>query len=127
MQNPSLVYLYLYLAIADKEFSSEEAELIVEKLKRHPGFDGMDMTAFVREVYENFLRLPYDQVLVYLENYMEQLDLREAERNQVLKDLEEIMEADGIVRKEEVQAYQKICRYLRKTEPEPYKASSSDN
>jgi uncharacterized tellurite resistance protein B-like protein len=112
MENPAIVYLYLYLAIADKDFSEEEAQLILSKLKENPAFSGMDAASFIDDVYNNFLKLPHDSVMGYLENYMMEIDLTEAERTKIIKDLEDIMEADGVVRKEEMLALQRIKKYL---------------
>ena len=112
MENPAIVYLYLYLAIADKDFSEEEAQLILSKLKENPAFSGMDAASFIDDVYNNFPKLPHDSVMGYLENYMMEIDLTEAERTQIIKDLEDIMEADGVVRKEEMLALQRIKKYL---------------
>lgn len=112
MENPAIVYLYLYLAIADKDFSESEAQLILDKLKKIPAYSGMNTISFIEDIYENFRQLSPDSVLVYLENYLSTLQLTEAERTTVIHDLEEIMEADGVVRKEEMQAFQRIKRYL---------------
>lgn len=112
MENPAIVYLYLYLAIADKDFSESEAELILEKLKKIPAYNGMNTIGFIEDIYENFRQLSPDSILVYLENYLSTLQLSEADRKLVIHDLEEIMEADGVVRKEEMQAFQRIKRYL---------------
>jgi hypothetical protein len=38
--------------------------------------------------------------------------LSDAEKRTVLHDLEDIMEADGVIRKEEMLAFQRIKRYL---------------
>lgn len=112
MENPAIVYLYLYLAIADKEFSEKEAAIILAKLKKNPAFAGMDTGCFVDDVYQNFCRLPFENVMVYLENYMMEVQLTETERTNVINDLEEIMEADGVIRKEEMMAFQRIKKYL---------------
>jgi uncharacterized tellurite resistance protein B-like protein len=112
MENPAIVYLYLYLAIADKDFSEEEAQLILAKLKENPVFEGMDTAHFIDDVYKNFLKLPHDSVMGYLENYMMEINLTETEKAKIIKDLEDIMEADGIVRKEEMDAFQRIKKYL---------------
>lgn len=112
MENPAIVYLYLYLAIADKDFSEAELDLILEKLKRNPAFQGMDITRFVHDIHQNFLQLPYDSVLIYLENYMAEIALSDEEKLHIIKDLEEIMEADGVIRKEEMQAFHRIKKYL---------------
>lgn len=112
MENPAIVYLYLYLAISDKEFSESELQLILEKLKHNPAFQGMDISKFIGEVHQNFLQLPFDSVLIYLENYMSEINLSEAERTHIIKDLEDIMEADGVVKKEEMMAFQRIRKYL---------------
>jgi len=112
MENPAIVYLYLYMAIADKDFSEKEAFIILAKLRKNPAFSGMDTNNFVDEIYQNFLRLPFDSVMVYLENYMTDIQLTEAERTNVINDLEEIMEADGVIRKEEMLAFQRIKKYL---------------
>jgi uncharacterized tellurite resistance protein B-like protein len=124
MENSAIVYLYLYLAIADKDFSKEELNLIVVKLKNNQAFQGMDTSAFIQEVYQNFLQLPFDAVIQYLENYMMSLDLSPEDRNKVVQDLEEIMEADGVIRKEELLAFQRIKKYLALRNPFPYRASA---
>jgi len=112
MDNPAIVYLYLYLAIADKDFSETELNLILEKLKHNPVFQGMDLHEFIHDIHQNFSKLPYDSVLIYLENYMTEIEFTDAEKIRVIKDLEEIMEADGIIRKEEMLAFQRIKKYL---------------
>lgn len=123
MGNPAIVYLYLYLAIADKEFSEKEATMILSKLKNNPAFAGMDTVCFVDDIYQNFLRLPFDNVMVYLENYMMEVQLTETERTSVINDLEEIMEADGVIRKEEMMAFQRIKKYLSVNSTFQYRAS----
>jgi uncharacterized tellurite resistance protein B-like protein len=112
MENPAIIYLYLYLAIADKDFSEMEVSLILSKLRKVPGLKGMDTAQFVKDAYENFKRLPFDSIQVYLENYMAEATLSEGERIALIHDLEEIMEADGVVRKEELIAFQRIKRFL---------------
>jgi hypothetical protein len=112
MENPVIVYLYLYVALSDKDFSIIEADLIVSKLKKNPAFNGMNTNEFIDDVYQNFMRLPFDSVLMYLENYMSEVQLSETERKSVMSDLEEIIEADGIVRKEELLAFNRIKKYL---------------
>jgi len=112
MENPAIVNVYLYLAIADKDFSEEEVQLILAKLKDNPNFEGMDTADFIDDVYKNFRKLPHDSVMGYLENYMLELDLSGAEKAKIIKDLEDIMEADGIVKKEEMDAFQRIKKYL---------------
>lgn len=112
MENPAIVYLYLYLAISDKDFSESELDLILEKLKDNPAFQGMDLSHFIQEVHQNFMQLPYDSVLIYLENYMSEIALTDSEKRHIIKDLEDIMEADGVIRKEEMQAFQRIRKYL---------------
>jgi uncharacterized tellurite resistance protein B-like protein len=124
MENPAIVYLYLYLAIADKDFSEKEAVMILAKLKKNPAFTGMDMGCFVDDIYQNFLRLSFESVLVYLENYMMEVRLTETERMSVINDLEEIMEADGVIRKEEIIAFQRIKKYLSINHNHPYRASA---
>ncbi|HPI12209.1 MAG TPA: hypothetical protein PLK63_14290 [Catalimonadaceae bacterium] len=124
MENPAIVYLYLYLAIADKEFSEKEASIILSKLKKNPAFAGMDTGCFVDDIYQNFLRLPFDNVMVYLENYMMEVKLTETERTSVINDLEEIMEADGVIRKEEMMAFQRIKKYLAINNNYQYRASA---
>lgn len=124
MENPAIVYLYLYLAIADKEFSEKEATIILSKLKKNPAFAGMDTGCFVDDIYQNFLRLPFDNVMVYLENYMMEVQLTETERTSVINDLEEIMEADGVIRKEEMMAFQRIKKYLAINNNYQYRASA---
>lgn len=124
MENLAIVYLYLYLAISDKEFSDSELELILTKLKRNPAFQGMDVDQFIKEVHENFLQLPYDSVLIYLENFMAEIALTDSQKSHIITDLEEIMEADGIVRKEEMMAFQRIRRYLIPGSGYPYRASA---
>jgi uncharacterized tellurite resistance protein B-like protein len=112
MENPAIVYLYLYVALSDKDFSSVEADLIVSKLKKNPAFNGMNTNEFIDDIYQNFMRLPFDSVLMYLENYMSEVQLSETEKKSVMSDLEEIIEADGIVRKEELLAFNRIKKYL---------------
>lgn len=112
METPAIVYLYLYLAIADKDFSDKELKLIVAKLKKNPSFQGMDTEQFVSDIHQNFMRLPFDSVIMYLENYMAEAALSDSEKERVVHDLEEIMEADGVIRKEEMMAFQRIKRYL---------------
>jgi hypothetical protein len=112
MENPAIIYLYLYLAIADKDFSETEASLILSKLKRLPALNGLDTAQFVKDTYENFKRLPFDSIQVYLENYMAETSFSEGERVSLIHDLEEIMEADGVIRKEELLAFQRIKRFL---------------
>ena len=124
MENPAIVYLYLYLAIADKDFSETELSLILDKLKRNPAFNGMDLGEFIHEIHDNFVKLPYDSVLIYLENYMSEIALSESEKRHVLKDLEEIMEADGVIRKEEMQAFQRIKKYLAPGNENHYRESA---
>lgn len=124
MENPAIVYLYLYLAIADKDFSDSELNLILSKLKDNPAFQGMDMGRFISEIHQNFLQLPYDSVLIYLENYMSEIDLTDAEKRHIIKDLEEIMEADGVIRKEEMTAFQRIRKYLIPGSDNQYRATA---
>lgn len=124
MENPAIVYLYLYLAISDKDFSESELELILDKLKHNPAFQGMDISKFIHEVHQNFTQLPYDSVLIYLENYMAEIDLSDSEKRHILKDLEDIMEADGVIRKEEMMAFQRIRKYLIPGMGNSYKASA---
>lgn len=124
MENTAIVYLYLYLAIADKEFSEKEASIIISKLKSNPAFSGMDTSCFVDDIYQNFLRLPFDAVIIYLENYIMDIQLSEAARTKVLADLEEIMEADGVIRKEEMVAFQRIKKYLSYNTGSNYRASA---
>jgi len=59
---------------------------------------------------------------MYLENYMSEVQLSETERKNVMLDLEEIIEADGIVRKEELQAFNRIKKYLTIELSSPIKA-----
>jgi hypothetical protein len=124
MENPAIVYLYLYLAIADKDFSEQEASIILSKLKKNPAFTGMDASNFIDEIYQNFLRLPIDSVMVYLENYMVDMQLTDTDRTRVIEDLEEIMEADGVIRKEEMLAFQRIKKYLSYGSNYPLRASA---
>lgn len=124
MENPAIVYLYLYLAIADKDFSETELNTIIAKLSRNPSFQGMDTAQFVGDIYQNFIRLPFDSVLIYLENYMSEITLSDSEKQTVIRDLEEIMEADGIIRKEEMMAFQRIKRYLLPAFPQQLRASA---
>jgi hypothetical protein len=122
MENPAIVYLYLYVALSDKDFSSVEADLIVSKLKKNPAFNGMNTNEFIDDIYQNFMRLPFDSVLMYLENYMSEVQLSETEKKSVMSDLEEIIEADGIVRKEELLAFNRIKKYLTIDLTTPIKA-----
>ena len=124
MENPAIVYLYLYLAIADKDFSETELNTIISKLKMNPTFQGMDTEQFIGDMYQNFMRLPYDSVLIYLENYMSEVTLTESEKQSVIHDLEDIMEADGVIRKEEMMAFQRIKRYLTPSFPQQLRASA---
>jgi len=124
MENPAIVYLYLYVALSDKDFSPTEVDLILHKLKKNPAFQGMDTHEFIQDVYQNFSRLPFDSVLVYLENYMSEVSLSETEKSIVMHDLEEIMEADGVIKKEELQAFQRIKKYLTIDISAPLKASA---
>jgi uncharacterized tellurite resistance protein B-like protein len=62
--------------------------------------------------------------MVYLENYMMEVQLTETERTSVIKDLEEIMEADGIIRKEEMMAFQRIKKYMSINYNYQYRASA---
>jgi uncharacterized tellurite resistance protein B-like protein len=55
---------------------------------------------------------------------MMSLDLSPEDRNKVVQDLEEIMEADGVIRKEELLAFQRIKKYLALRNPFPYRASA---
>jgi len=122
MENPAIVYLYLYVALSDKDFSTIEADMIISKLKKNPAYNGMNTNEFIDDIYQNFLRLPFDSVLMYLENYMSEVQLSETERKNVMLDLEEIIEADGIVRKEELQAFNRIKKYLTIELSSPIKA-----
>jgi len=124
MENPAIVYLYLYVALSDKDFSTIEADMIISKLKKNPAYNGMNTNEFIDDIYQNFLRLPFDSVLMYLENYMSEVQLSETERKNVMLDLEEIIEADGIVRKEELQAFNRIKKYLTIDVSNPIKASN---
>jgi hypothetical protein len=124
MENPAIVYLYLYLAISDKEFSEKEVDVILAKLKKNPAFAGMDTICFVDDIYKNFCKLPFENVMVYLENYMMEVQLSETERTNLINDLEEIMEADGIIRKEEMMAFQRIKKYLIINNNFQYRASA---
>ena len=124
MENPAIVYLYLYLAIADKDFSETELNTILSKLKLNPSFQGMDTEQFIGDIYQNLMRLPYDSVLIYLENYMSEVSLSDSEKQAVIHDLEDIMEADGVVRKEEMMAFQRIKRYLTPSFPLQLRASA---
>jgi len=112
MEHPAIVYLYLYVALSDKDFSNVEADMIISKLKNNPAFNGMNTNEFIDDIYHNFMRLPFDSVLMYLENYMSEVQLSETEKRSVILDLEEIIEADGIVRKEELMAFNRIKKYL---------------
>jgi hypothetical protein len=122
MENPVIVYLYLYVALSDKDFSIIEADLIVSKLKKNPAFNGMNTNEFIDDIYQNFMRLPFDSVLMYLENYISEVQLSEIEKKSVMSDLEEIIEADGIVRKEELLAFNRIKKYLTIDVTTPIKA-----
>ncbi len=112
MENPAIVYLYLYVALANKNFSQSKMDLILEKLKPNPSFIGLNTNDFVEDVYNNFLQLPYASVFTYLENYLSEIQLTELERTSVIHDLEEIIEADGVIKKEELLAFQRIKKHL---------------
>jgi uncharacterized tellurite resistance protein B-like protein len=62
--------------------------------------------------------------MVYLENYMMEVKLTETEKTNLINDLEEIMEADGIIRKEEMIAFQRIKKYLIINNNFQYRASA---
>ena len=124
METPAIAYLYLYLALSDKDFSQVEAEMILSKLKNNPAYKGMDTSDFISDVYQNLMQLPFDSILIYLENYMSEVQLSDDEKKTIMFDLEEIMEADGIVKKEEIQAFQRIKKYLTIDFTYPFKANA---
>lgn len=124
MENPAILYLYLYVALSDRDFSQTEVDLILQKLMKNPAYKGINTKEFIQDVYQNFMRLPFDSVLMYLENYISEVKLNDSERISVIHDLEEIMEADGIIKKEELQAFQRIKKYLTIDVSSPIKASS---
>ena len=121
MENPAIVYLYLYVALANKNFSQSKMDLILEKLKLNPSFMGLNTNDFVKDVYNNFIKLPFASVFTYLENYLSEIQLTELERTSVIHDLEEIMEADGVIKKEELLAFQRIKKYLLTDNSKPVK------
>jgi uncharacterized tellurite resistance protein B-like protein len=82
---------------------------------------GLNTNDFVEDVYNNFIKLPFASVFTYLENYLSEIQLTELERTSVIHDLEEIMEADGVIKKEELLAFQRIKKYLLTDNSKPVK------
>lgn len=104
----SALYIYMSLAMVDGFVSDEELQTMITKLNLHDRYAGVDIPQVVHAVRQQLNQTPADRQLKELEHHLGEICHNEGERQQLLTDLEDIMEADGLVKSGEIDFFRHI-------------------
>ena len=103
-----LTYVYICVARADLRLVDSETKLILQKLR---SFDAMK-PHLTEELFEEVLYLQlshtWDEVYAHVEHCCMQYLQEEEDKQALLHDMEEIIEADGVVKSTEQDVYRVI-------------------
>ena len=104
-----VIYLYLCIADSDYNISDDEIEEIHDKVSKtlNSGNYMKTITEVLREFKNHTDYEKTDLISTYAEQYCKEESIKE----KILKDLEDVMEADGIIKSVEMIMF----RYIKKT------------
>ena len=105
-----LVYLYICIGKSDYSLIDVEIEEIFEKLDKLEGFADVDKKRVFKEVLKVYNQHTDSEIYDFIKQYNEANPFSPEDKKKILKDLEDIMEADGIVKDVEMIMY----RYIKK-------------
>ena len=104
-----VIYLYLCIADSDYNISDDEIEEIHDKVSKTLNSGNYMKT--ITEVLREFKNHTDYEKTDLVSNYAEKYCKDENVKNKILKDLEDVMEADGIIKSVEMIMF----RYIKKT------------
>ena len=107
-----LVYVYVCIAKADYHLVDEEVVTIIHKLKKHPKYKRLDTEAVLEEALQEHASHSEEEMFECIAQYTQEICKNEADKHELIEDLEDIVEADGIVKDLEMTMYRRIKRIL---------------
>ena len=105
-----LIYLYLCIADSDYNITDDEIEEIENKLKSNL-LDDRDYTDMIAEVLREYKNHTDYEKTAYISSHVPKYCNDEETKKKIIKGLEDVMAADGIIKSVEVIMY----RYIKKT------------
>ena len=102
------LFIYFSLAQTDGLISQQEQDIILKKLNLQDRFTGFNLKPVMDEAIAAIESSTLEERLEYAARYVPMLATNEPDRKQFLKDLEDIMEADGVVKSKELNYYRQI-------------------
>ncbi len=105
-----LVYLYVCIGKSDYSLIDVEIEEIFDKLSKLDYSDDEKKRVF-KEVLKIYNQHTDSEIYDFIKEYNQANPFTEEDKKMILKDLEDIMEADGIVKDVEMIMF----RYIKKT------------
>lgn len=104
-----VIYLYLCIADSDYNISDDEIEEIHDKVSKT--LDGGNYMKTITEVLREFKNHTDYEKTDIISTYAEKYCKEEKVKEKILSDLEDVMEADGIIKSVEMIMF----RYIKKT------------
>lgn len=103
-----ILYLYIALAIADGNIQEPEIACIQEKVSSDEKFMLVDVPALIEQIIRRQRTQSPEEIEQALVEYCQQVIVNEDDKRQLLVDLEDIMECDGVVKAGELS----FCRNI---------------
>lgn len=107
-----LVYVYVCIAKSDFHLVDEEVSMIVNKLKKHEKYKHLDTENVLHEALAEHASHTEDEMFKHISQYTQKICHTEADKQLLITDLEDIVEADGVVRDLEMTMYRRIKQIL---------------
>lgn len=109
--NHFVIYLYLCVANADYNLADEEIETFHSKFDQLH-IEDKDYGTVIKEVLQEYKNHSDKEMNEFIMDYSKKLCKENAQKVQILNDLKDIIQADGIVKDVESMVYRNIKRML---------------
>jgi uncharacterized tellurite resistance protein B-like protein len=106
------LYVYTCLAQADGDISVDEMEAIIRRLHLRERYLGLDINSLLAQVLAEQRGHSAADMVANLQQACQQLCHTEADRHELMRELEEIMEADGLIKNKEMEVYRLVRAVL---------------
>ncbi|SDJ93854.1 Tellurite resistance protein TerB [Catalinimonas alkaloidigena] len=107
-----LTYVYICVARADLRLVDSETNVILEKLRSFPTMKPHLTNELFEAVLYQQLSHTWDEVYAHVEHCCTQYLQEDSEKQAFLRDMEEIIEADGVVKSTEQEVFRVIRALL---------------
>lgn len=109
----SALYIYICVAKADYFISDSELATILKKIQSSSRYSHINYERILADTLKQHAGHTPEQISSYLEQYCINICKTEADKQALLSDLEDILEADGVVSGLEMMMYRQIKNLLQ--------------